>query len=318
MLWGILLFLALAIVIYISYAYWAYNHLLPADLACRGLDGDSTRDVLVGGYHLYYRELGVETSQPPVVVLHGGPGHSCLSFKKSFDFLAADYRLIYYDQRGSGNSQTKPQPADYSIEKLVEELESLRKEIIQAEKIIVIGHSFGGALAQRYALRYPQHVQKMILVGSIRINNGLNNHLLWKVFGPALYSTALGFPPISSQAADNWFTKKSNDKDSIARLYDKSRGDILENTGSVSFATWRELSLSLAGSAYHDEFSRLQTETLFIYGAADSPFTGKPVADEYQALLPHCTIAGFEKSGHWPFLEEPERFQDTLKIFLAQ
>ena len=113
--------------------------------------------------------------------------------------------MIYYDQRGSGNSQVKPNASDYTIEYLVEELETLRRDVVKADKIILVGHSFGSALVQRYSLKYPQHVEKMVIIGGIRINNGMNNHFVWKWFGPALYSTSLGFPPAGPQAADTWF-----------------------------------------------------------------------------------------------------------------
>jgi proline iminopeptidase len=252
---------------------------------------------------------------PPVLLVHGGPGHSSLSFKNSFDFLADQTRVIYYDQRGSGNSQIKPEPADYTIEQLVDELEALRREVVKAEKIVIIGHSFGSALVQRYALKYPQCVEKMIIIGGIRINNGMPNRFIWKWFGPALYSTGLGFPPASPEAADAWFTA-SSEKDNTQRLFDKQKTDLLENTGRLSFAPWREISLSLVGSDFKNELRQLRTPTLVIYGAADSPFTGQPVAAELCSNLPNCQSIAFNQSGHWPFLEQPEEFQKAIRDFL--
>ena len=143
----------------------------------------------------------------------------------------------------------------------------------------------------------------------------MSNRFVWKYFGRLLYSTALGFPPADSKSADEWFTK-SSEKDNPNRLFDKTNTAILENTGTVSFAPWREISFSLTGSDYKTELSQLQVPTLFIYGTADSPYTGKPVADELCATLPNCQSAAFEKSGHWAFLEEPEKFQQVIRDFL--
>jgi proline iminopeptidase len=269
----------------------------------------------VNGYDLYYRELGTDKGLPPIILVHGGPGHSSLSFKNGLDFLAEQTRIIFYDQRGSGNSQIKPNPKDYTIEQLVEELEALRRDIFKADKIILVGHSFGSALVQRYAIKYSHHVEKIVIVGGIRINNGMSNRFIWKWLGGFLYSTALGLPPADSKSADDWFTK-SSEKDNPSRLFNKTNTHLLEKTGTVSFAPWREISFSLAGSDYKKELSQLQVPTLFIYGSADSPYTGKLVADGLCITLPNCQSSEFTQSGHWPFLEEPEKFQQVLREFL--
>ncbi|MBN8579102.1 MAG: alpha/beta hydrolase [Anaerolineae bacterium] len=307
----VLLAVLVVLALYAAYANHAYNRVLPQPRPCV----DCATPAHVKSYDLYYRELGKDKNLPPVILVHGGPGHSSLSFKNGFDFLAEQTRVIYYDQRGSGNSQIKPNPENYTIEHLVEELETLRHDVVKADKVILVGHSFGSALVQRYAIKYPQHVEKMVIVGGIRINNGMSNRFVWKWFGGLLYTTALGFPPADSKFADEWFTK-SSEKDNPNRLFDKTNTAILENTGMVSFAPWREISFSLVGSDYKKELSQLQVPTLFIYGTADSPYTGKPVADELCATLPNCQSVEFTQSGHWAFLEEPEKFQQVLTNFL--
>ncbi len=307
----VVLAILILLTIYVVYANHAYNHVLPQSRPCV----DSATPVRVNGYDLYYRELGTDKGLLPVILVHGGPGHSSLSFKNGFDFLAEQTRVIFYDQRGSGNSQIKPNPEDYTIEQLVEELETLRRDVVKADKVILVGHSFGSALVQRYALKYPEHVEKMVISGGIRINNGMSNGFVWKWFGGLLYSTALGFPPADSKSADAWFTN-SSEKDNPNRMFDKLNTAILQDTGTLSFAPWREISFSLVGYDYKTELSQLQVPTLFIYGTADSPYTGKPVADELCATLPNCQSVEFTQSGHWAFLEEPEKFQQVIRSFL--
>lgn len=309
----VLLAFLIVLAFYVVYANHAYIRVLPQSRPCV----DCATPTHVNGYDLYYRELGTDKGLPPVILVHGGPGHSSLSFKNGFDFLAEETRVIFYDQRGSGNSQIKPNPEDYTIEHLVEELETLRRDVVKADKVILVGHSFGSAVVQRYAIKYPQHVEKMVIAGGIRINNGMSNRFVWKYFGGALYSTALGFPPADSKSADAWFTK-SSEKDNPQRLFDKTKTDLLKDTGTVSFAPWREISFSLVGYDYKKELSQLQVPTLFIYGTADSQYTGKPVADELCATLPNCQSVEFTQSGHWAFLEEPEKFQQVVKDFLNQ
>ena len=299
--------------VYAAYAYHAYNRIRPAQHGCI----DCATPVTVNGYQLYYRQVGEDTGSPPAVLVHGGPGHSSLSFKSAFDFLADRTRVVYYDQRGSGNSQSKPDDADYTVDELVEELEALRRDVVRADRIDVIGHSFGGAVAQRYALSHPEHVDKLVLIGSVAINNGMSNRFVWRWLGPALYTTALGWPPADPDAADAWFTRSAS-SDTAERLFDKTQTGLLEGTGTLSFAAWRDISLSAVGADYKAELARLDVPTMFIYGSADSPYTGKPVADETCAVIPHCTVVGFDRSGHWPFFEEPEKFQRVLREFLQR
>jgi proline iminopeptidase len=295
---------------YASYAYYAYNRVAPQNRACV----DSTMVIHVNGFDLYFRGVGADQGLPPVILVHGGPGHSSLSFKNGFDFLGQKTHVFYYDQRGSGNSQIKPNREDYTIEHLVEELESIRRDVVKANSIILVGHSFGSALVQRYAIKYPANVHKMIIISGIRINNSLDDRFKWTWLGPTLYSTALGFPPGDSKAADEWM--RPTPENSSDRLFDKTNAHLLEDTGTISFATWYRISLSLTGYNYESELRQMKIPTLFIYGEADSPYTGKPVADELCKLLPNCRSIAFVHSGHWPFLEEPERFRQVVESFL--
>ncbi len=310
-----MLVLLALLVAFISIADYAYYSPRAADLPCRNCSGNA-RSIHINGFDLYYRELGTNIYNAPIVVIHGGPGHSSQSFKQGFDFLSQSYRLIYYDQRGSGNSQIKPDPSNYSVDQFVEELEAIRKEVIGSEKMILIGHSAGGALVQRYALKYPQHVQSMILVSSIQINNGISAPLAWDVFGPALFALGAGFPPAAPEAANTWFTQ-SLLKSSLPRLYNQKNRSLIEDSGYVSFATWREVSRSLEGADYRDALGQLQVRTMVIYGAADAGYTGKASSTALCTLLPDCTLVDFEHSGHWSFLEEPQRFAEQVTAFLS-
>ena len=156
---------------YATFAYSRYNDAQPAERPCR----DCTTPLHVHGYELYARMVGVDTTRPPVIVVHGGPGHSLLSFRRSLDFLAADRRVLYYDQRGSGNSQSKARIVDYQVDSLVEELEAIRRDVLHADRIVLVGHSFGSALVQRYALKYRPHLDRLVIVGGIRLNNLMTN-----------------------------------------------------------------------------------------------------------------------------------------------
>ena len=296
-----------------AYAHHAYARVAPVARPCR----DCPQPALVDGYALDYRERGTRRDVAPLVLLHGGPGHSSRSFGSAFDAFADERRVITYDQRGSGHSQVRERIADYHIDRLVDELEALRRSVIGAERIIVVGHSFGAALALRYALAQPQHVERIVLIGGIRINNGMRHRWFWRWFGPALYASALGIPPAAAADADAWLGALSLRSDR-ERLFDRRQDALIADSGPISFVTWRECSRSLAGPDARDMLRRLAIPTLVIYGVADSPFSGAPVAAELCATLPQARSVAFTASGHWPFLEEPVRFAQVLRDFLRE
>ncbi len=297
---------------YAGFAFLSYGRVAARPRPCL----EPASSVPVNGYDLYVRVEGTRTDTVPVIVIHGGPGDSSLSFKGGLDFLAADRRVLFYDQRGSGKSEVKGTGADLTIGSLVADVEVLRRDVLKADRVIVFGHSFGGALAQRYALAYPDRVEKLILAGSIRINNGMKSAFFWHNFGPALYSTAMGFPPRAVADADAWMTRYA-DAGTPGRMADPANASMLAGTGTVSFVAWRDITESLAGKDYRDELSRFQPETLFIYGAHDEVYTGEPVASELAGIMPHFRMERFEHSGHWMYVEEPERFAEVVRGFIG-
>lgn len=117
--------------------------------------------VNVGDCELYVEEEGEGF---PIVLLHGGPGATHHGFHAEFSRAKTFARLIYYDQRGCGLSDYK-KGAGYTIAQAVDDLENLRKAL-NIEKWTVLGWSYGGLLAQRYALQYPESISGLILVAA--------------------------------------------------------------------------------------------------------------------------------------------------------
>lgn len=98
----------------------------------------------------------------PCFILHGGPGSNHLSFKNNLTPLTEYFQLIYIDNRGSGFSATCDQK-NYTIDQNVEDIEELRKRL-GFKKISLFGHSYGGMVAMKYAVTYPENTKSLILV----------------------------------------------------------------------------------------------------------------------------------------------------------
>ena len=309
--WLIVILCAVIIIIaFFSVSYitiWAAFHpSQAANLPCRNLT-NASEALHINGFDLWYRENGIDGVNPPIVILHGGPGMSSCYFQDSFKFLEDEYQVIYYDQRGSGFSQIKPELEYYTFDQLVLELEALMEEKICEEKVILIGHSFGGLLAMKYAIDYEDHVDKMILVSSVPVKERGSEFDIELILN-------YGLPPSDPEEADAWLL---NALPFLFRhsFYDEDNSSLLD-PGYASFATMIAVSESIHDYDYSAELQYLGTETLIVYGESEDPSTLEEGQFEIHNLLQNSTIMKFKECGHWCFLEKPDLFQQTIMNFL--
>jgi proline iminopeptidase len=128
------------------------------------------RFVDAGGVMIYTATLG---KGPPLMVLHGGPGASHDYFLPYLLPLARHHTVVFIDERGSGKSQKLQDSTQYTVEAMVEDVEAVRRAL-HLGNIDVLGHSYGGVLAQAYALRYQQHIRRLILASTFHSTRAMN------------------------------------------------------------------------------------------------------------------------------------------------
>ncbi len=122
------------------------------------------------GMMIYYEIIG---HGPPLMIVHGGPGASHDYFLPYLLPLARQNRLIFIDERGSGRSEKLDDPAGYTVENMVEDVEAVRREL-GLGKVSLLGHSYGGVLAQAYALKYQQNLTHLILASTFASTSAMN------------------------------------------------------------------------------------------------------------------------------------------------
>ena len=128
---------------------------------------DETKQLInIGDCELYCETEGEGV---PLVLIHGGPGGTHHCFHPWLSDAKDKFKIIYYDQRGCGLSDFSAGEG-YSFEQTVDDLEKLRIAL-KIDKWVVLGHSFGGGVAQYYTIKYPQNVLGMVLVGSVPMIN---------------------------------------------------------------------------------------------------------------------------------------------------
>ena len=121
------------------------------------------------GYSTWYRIAGEreDAGKLPLLCLHGGPGATWWHMKPYELFADEGRRVICYDQLGCGRSAIdQPHDAEmFSTELFVEEVDVVRSAL-GLERVIVLGHSWGGMLAMAYALRQPAGLEGIVVQSS--------------------------------------------------------------------------------------------------------------------------------------------------------
>ncbi|NTG50320.1 proline iminopeptidase-family hydrolase [Agrobacterium rhizogenes] len=131
----------------------------------REMQPDERMEVEVDGHKViaYSFGSGAET----VFCLNGGPGLPCDYLREAHSCLVdRGYRVVAFDQLGTGASDRPTDPALWTIGRYVEETETVRKAL-GLGKVHMLGHSWGGWLAIDYALTYPENLQTLILEDTV-------------------------------------------------------------------------------------------------------------------------------------------------------
>ncbi len=122
------------------------------------------------GVLIYYMMVG---RGAPLMIVHGGPGASHDYFLPHLLPLARHNRLIFIDERGSGKSQALENAKGSTVENMVEDVEAVRQGL-ELGKISLLGHSYGGVLAQAYALKYQNNLTHLILASTFPSTTQMN------------------------------------------------------------------------------------------------------------------------------------------------
>lgn len=277
------------------------------------------------GVRLWYRVAGV-THGEPVVFLHGGPGEGSQTFATfAGPSLERSLRMVYLDQRGSGRSQRPKEASAYSMALLVDDVERLRVRL-GAPRIVVIGHSFGTALALEYAARYPERVSHLILAGAVPDLPALLEIQCRRlaVDDPAAYKrAATGIAPGTMPSCNAFAAYPAGEmKAHISRnmFPDPATGELVDRTDAADgLGNSGELSGAMFGGGFiRYRFAHIDALTmpvLIIAGGKDFQAVIAPQR-ALVAKLPHAHLVEYPDNGHFMFVEDPARFARDVADFL--
>ena len=257
----------------------------------------------VTGGKVWYRILG-ESEKTPLLILHGGPGGTSRSLYL-FSPLAQDRPVILFDQLGSGRSTHHNDTSLLKVPLFVAQVEAIRKSL-NLEKVIILGHSWGTALALEYYLAHPDKVDALIF------NSPYFSTSVWEADADTLISQ---LPPHIQKAIDEGEATgnfQSSAYQNANRIFLNAYGlrtnrlkshlDTAIYTGNsfIYNYMWGPTEFTATGTLkdYHrvEQLSEIKVPVLFITGEYDE---ARPQTVRYfQSLVPESEMAVIKGAGH--------------------
>ena len=271
---------------------------------------DHSQFVDVDGVRVHYQEAG-HPAAPALVLIHGFAS-STLVWSKVFLKLAyAGFRVIAVDMLGFGYS-AKPRNGEYTIRGQAKLLIGLL-DALGIPRALLVGSSYGGAVAATCALDYADRVEKLILVGTVNNNRPLAFKLM-RVFGSPLFGDVFSPLLIGSRRLLRHRMKRVYDRH--AWVLDERRVDARHlplRAASTQRALIRTVRRWDAERISRDAHL-IDKPTLLVWGENDREI---PLADgeRLHTEIPGSRLIVFLNCGHLPHEEYPEAFTNLVTDF---
>ncbi len=280
--------------------------------------GERTGRIEGAGVELFARWVGDGGGGSTVVAIHGGPGASHDYLRPQFDLLARDRTLLYYDQRGGGQSPA-PRVAPLGWRAHVADLAAL----VSGQRLApatLLGFSWGGLLALLFAIEHPELVERLALVAPAGTHAGVRaafeREFAARQAAPAVAAARAALSRSGLRERDpDAFWRRAFELSVAGYFKDPARATSLTPfrvNSRAQHAVWE----SLAGMDLRPRLPGVTADTLVLHGRFDPiPLAS---AEELVRLLPRARLAVFEDSGHALYAEETARFVEVLDPFLPR
>jgi len=284
------------------------------------------------GVMIYYMTVG---RGAPLMIVHGGPGASHDYFLPYLLPLARHNRLIFIDERGSGKSQILQDPKGYTVENMVEDVEAVRQGLALG-KISLLGHSYGGVLAQAYALKYQASLTHLILASTFPSAKQMNDVFvrMKEKMDPLLREEIDKMEKEGLFGHGNDYEKNRYTADYMIAAWGEGYFPYLYHNrpdpnydpiqqGVTSWDLYREMWGSdgefvidgnLKSVEYVDRLPSIHVPTLIIAGDHDE--CDPSLSQEMHDKIAGSQIVILPSSGHMTFVDQPDMFISSVDGFL--
>jgi proline iminopeptidase len=267
------------------------------------------------GASIYYEVIG-SGKGTPLILANGGPGfdHMYFHVTDAWNEIAKTRPVIFYDQRGNGRSGALKEGQTCNLADQVQDLNDLLDHL-GFKQVDLLGGSWGGYLAMAYAIKHPERIERLILVDSA---------------APKFLDTAFRFDDIfpdkiAEEAANskNLSAKEAAEKN--MRIYfsmifyspEKRDGFIAKSsTFAIDNKVGGMIIKDIRDRDLGPDIAKFKFPVMVITGRFDINVAPTTAYKIHQAI-PGSEFVVFEKSGHLPFYEEPEKFVRVMNQFMT-
>ena len=251
----------------------------------------------IDGAELAYTDSGSRGALA-LLFVHGWQGAGAV-WSLITERLAARHRTIAIDLRGFGASNAAPGP--YRVETFSDDLSALVASL-DLDPLVVVGHSMGAAVAQRFAIDRPDAVEGLVLAAPVPASG--------VPFSPkveAMFRATAGDP----EKANAWLA---------AVTYGEPGPEARALMRAAAAATPAHVALESFDSWTHLDFaaeaSTIDTPTLVLAPAADRPMTPDFTRERVAEVIPGSRLVVIEDAGHYLPLEQPDRVAALIERFV--
>ena len=274
---------------------------------------DYSRFAEVDGARVHYQEAG-DPHAPAMILIHGFATSNLVWSKVFLDLAASGFRVIAPDLLGYGYSD-KPRELEYTIARQAEMIVGFMKQL-GIDRAMLVGSSYGAAIAVTIALDRPELVEKLVLVGAVN-NNRPTRYLLMRLFGSPIIGDILSPLLVGSRSLLRLRMKRVYDRH--AWVLDERRVDArhlpLRTRGAhrAIIRTVRRWDAERVSREAH----LLTQPTLILWGDNDKEV---PLGDgeRLHAAIPGSRLIVFNNCGHLPHEEYPQSFTRLVAEFCSE
>ena len=272
------------------------------------------------GVDISYRVFG---SGAPILIINGGFGLDSVGFEGLAQRLGRNHQAILFDRRGVGKSvMSEINHHTMTMDLVIEDIEAIRQDL-QHASWGVLGHSFGGMVAAYYTAKHPSRISKLILSSSAGIDltlfNGDPKESIHAQLSSADRSRLLALE--KAYRAHGPTQKLLHEfSETLARAYvfnDQHSPQIARRLRRTNDRVGQLLSDDLKRIAFNTKSAlrRFMQPVLIIQGQHDVMVT--EIAHLTHETLPHSQLVILENSGHYGWLDQPEKYISAVLTFLA-
>jgi proline-specific peptidase len=271
--------------------------------------------VAVEGGQVAYRVFG--TGSRALLCLHGGPGVPSPSLESLADLASDDLRVVFYDQLGCGESEAPDDPSLWTMDRFVREVEQVRSAL-DLGRIDLFGHSFGGLLAQQWAVDHPGDLRTLILASTTcSIPLLREQFLLLLATFPAETQQILlaGEPTPGFDQAKHEFIERYVCRipfpEPVLRAFETSSEAVYDEMWGPD---WFAISGSMRDWDISDAIAAIRVPTLITVGRYDE--VTPACSEALRSRIAGSELVEFPSSAHMAHFEERGAFMACMRGFL--